>query len=72
MNGRAMVEAETAERLGAACASPCGRFLLTAGAKSAVALRWLHSLQAPPPLPPPPSPLPPTRALSPDSVVHIW
>lgn len=45
VNGRLMVAMETTERLAAACATHCGRFLLTGGTKGAVALRWLHSLQ---------------------------
>ncbi len=45
VNGRPMVAVETTERLAAACATQCGRFLLTGGTKGAVALRWLHSLQ---------------------------
>jgi hypothetical protein len=45
VNGRHLVSAEGSERLAAMAVSPDGRFLLTAGAKGMVVLRWLHSLQ---------------------------
>ncbi len=45
-NGAPLVSAEGTERLAALAASPCGRFLVTGGARGAVTLLWLHSLEA--------------------------
>lgn len=45
VHGRHIVSAECSERLSALAVSPDGRFLLTGGAKGAITLRWLHSLQ---------------------------
>lgn len=45
-NGAPLVDAEVTERLAAMAVSPCGRFLVTGGARGAVTLLWLHSLEA--------------------------
>lgn len=45
VNGAPLVRAEVTERLAAMAASPCGRFLVTGGARGAATLLWLHSLE---------------------------
>ncbi len=45
-NGRLLVSACAAERLAAIVPSPCGRFLVTGGARGVASLLWLHSLEA--------------------------
>ncbi|KAK9836952.1 hypothetical protein WJX81_002248 [Elliptochloris bilobata] len=45
VNGAPLVSAEVTERLAAMAPSPCGRFLVTGGARGAVTLLWLHSLE---------------------------
>ena len=45
VNGEPLVRAEVTERLAAMAASPCGRFLVTGGARGAAMLLWLHSLE---------------------------
>ena len=45
VNGEPLVRAEVTERLAAMAPSPCGRFLVTGGARGAATLLWLHSLE---------------------------
>ena len=45
LNGRHLASVEGSEKLHALRLTPDGRFLLTAGAKGVLTLRWAHSLQ---------------------------